>query len=94
MKIASLTKGKIMKEIFDYYIYPERARAKIKMAQEFKNPVYLFGMTGYGKTTFLQHFFENRKYNYFSAGEVLEVQLEPENFKDGSIVIIDDIQMA
>lgn len=83
-----------MREISDYYIYPERARKKMKMAQELKSPVYLYGATGYGKTAFLEHFFEGKKYHYFPAGEVLENQLLPECFKQGEIVIIDDIQLA
>ena len=83
-----------MKEITDYYIYPERARKKIKMAQELKNPVYLYGSTGYGKTSFLAHYFKGKKYRYYLADEVLEKDLIPENFAQGEIVIIDDIQWA
>lgn len=83
-----------MREITDYYTYPERARKKMKMAQELKNPVYLYGATGYGKTSFLTHYFKGKKYRYFSAGEVLEMDLLPENFESGEILIIDDIQWA
>lgn len=83
-----------MREITDYYTYPERARKKMKMAQELKNPVYLYGATGYGKTSFLTHYFKGKKYRYFSAGEVLEIDLLPENFGQGEIVIVDDIQWA
>ncbi len=83
-----------MREITDYYTYPERARKKMKMAQELKNPVYLYGATGYGKTSFLTHYFKGKKYRYFSAGEVLEKDLLPENFGQGEIAIVDDIQWA
>ena len=83
-----------MREISNYYIYPERARKKMRMAHELKSPVYLYGATGYGKTAFLEHYFKGKEYRYFLAGEVLESQLLPENFKRGEIVIIDDIQLA
>ena len=83
-----------MREISNYYMFPERARKKMRMAQELKSPVYLYGATGYGKTAFLEHYFKGKEYRYFLAGEVLESQLLPENFKHGEIVIIDDIQLA
>ena len=44
-----------MREISNYYMFPERARKKMRMAQELKSPVYLYGATGYGKTAFLEH---------------------------------------
>ena len=83
-----------MREISDYYTYPERARKKIKMAQTLKTPVYLCAATGYGKTSFITHYFKGKKYKYFPAEEVLEKDLIPENFAQGEIVIIDDIQWA
>ena len=83
-----------MREITDYYTYPQRAGKKMKMAQALKTPVYLCAATGYGKTSFLTHYFKGKKYRYFSAGEVLEMDLLPENFESGEILIIDDIQWA
>ncbi len=73
------------------YVFPKRGKKKLKLAQELKQNVYLYGMTGMGKTALVKHVLGRRSYFYYSARENgAEEILIPEDDKP-HIVVIDDL---
>lgn len=73
------------------YIRPREASGKWKLAGSLHQTVYLYGVTGIGKTALAEHMLSRCKYDYFTA-----VQTSPEQIripKDGKhrIVVIDDL---
>lgn len=53
------------------YRFPENAENKLRNAKKTKTPVYLYGVTGIGKTSLIQQFFIHRKYLYHKAVELV-----------------------
>lgn len=82
------------KEQFDYYIYPKRARMKMKIAEQNRSAVYIFGMSGYGKTTFLKRYLSGKKYTYISLEENLPDRIDEEELRSNPILVIDDLHLA
>lgn len=76
---------------------PKEAQRKIKSAYVMGNAVYLYGVTGIGKTTFIKKFLGRKKYLYCSAEEMVPelIYTEIEKMKKSSmkteIVVIDDL---
>lgn len=82
------------KDLSEVYIHPRAAWSKLRTAYELKRNVYIYGGTGYGKTTLGQRFLRRRKHLYLIAA-----QIDAESFKlphqdKGLIVMIDDLQFA
>lgn len=61
-------------------------------AAAIRQTVYLYGITGFGKTSFIRHFLGKKSYFYFSAAHLSKDALN--EIKISSIVVIDDLQMA
>lgn len=81
--------------IDEHYIRPKRANELMKMAQNIRRTVYIFGATGYGKTTFAADYLKRRRYEYYSMTDMaLTDALLPENGEkkmDERIVVVDDL---
>ena len=54
-------------EKYEQYIYPKSARQKLKLARETNQTVYLYGMTGFGKTSLITHYLARRKAIFIDA---------------------------
>ncbi len=74
------------------YIRPKRAEKKFKLAQELQQGIYLYGMTGCGKTAFVKDMLGRKSYHYFSARQTGAGDLPA--FQDGRqhTVVVDDLQ--
>jgi len=48
----------------EYYVQPKAAYKQLKEAQNIGRPVYIYGVTGYGKTSLVKNFFRNKKVDY------------------------------
>lgn len=84
----------IMKD--DVYIYPDKAIEKLNLAYENSKPVYIYGMTGFGKTALIKHYLNLKEYLYLESEEDIEqLSLNFNNKEDDSnkkIVVIDNLQ--
>lgn len=83
----------------EIYVYPEKARKKLKLAQELFYTVYIYGAVGFGKTAVIRHYLNRRDYLYLDAATVREKDLMLPVEKQGKaekkkIVVIDNIQYA
>lgn len=90
MKQSAEKENKILK----LYIYPQKAWKKIRAAREVGQNIYLYGASGYGKTTLLEHYFKHMEHYYFSAGSVQPKELENLRQERGFILIMDDLHLA
>lgn len=74
------------------YICPQKAVHKLKSAHKFRTPLYLYGVTGVGKTALIFHNLNMKKCSYYSAAKVRAEQLPVKVQTTEQIVIIDDMQ--
>lgn len=75
------------------YIRPKAANKKMKAAQTMSQTVYLNGISGSGKTSFIRNFMGKRHYYYYSAENLTEEDLQiPHNGKQ-TIVVLDDLHL-
>lgn len=74
------------------YIKPKQAEKKFRIAQELQQTIYLYGITGSGKTTFVSTMLQKKSYYYYSAMETNAEQLQIEEDDKYHIVVIDDMQ--
>ncbi len=81
-------------DVDDKYIRPESAEKKIKEAQITLQTVYIYGASGFGKTSFIKNFLGRRKYIYLQAGDIAGKLPEPSDLKQCRIVVIDDFHLA
>lgn len=92
------------KLFIDTYIQPRGARKKLEASEAIRQPVYIYGSCGFGKTELLKQYFKGREdYEMFSARAVKPRELmdklfpagedKPENGKAaaGRILVIDDL---
>lgn len=83
LKNESSTEGK--------YICPGQAAKKLKAAQGMQQIVYLYGVTGSGKTALVKHVLGRSRYSYYSAEEARAEEIQiPEDGKY-NIIVIDDL---
>ncbi|RDU24887.1 LuxR C-terminal-related transcriptional regulator [Anaerosacchariphilus polymeriproducens] len=75
----------------DFYIRPRKANKKMKAAQTMSQTVYMYGISGCGKTAFIRDYMGKRRYHYYSAEQLDEEELDfPLNEKQ-IIVVIDEL---
>ena len=75
------------------YFRPKRAVKKMKLAQSLGQTVYLCGVTGLGKTTFVKDYLGRRKYAYYSAADYADWDLQiPKEGQEG-IMVFDDLYL-
>ncbi len=75
----------------EFYIRPKMANKKMKAAQAMAQTVYLYGISGCGKTFFIRDYMGKRKYYYFSAEKLSEEELDFPLSEKQIIVVIDDL---
>ena len=76
-----------------FYIRPAAANRKMKLAQSLLQTVYLYGVSGCGKTAFLRDFIGKRSFLYFSAENLKEEDLRIDSGRKQTIVVIDDLHL-
>ncbi len=72
------------------YIAPTEAHKKLQLARRMEQNVYLYGATGYGKTTLLKHYLDFRNYEYIDCGESEWVE---KDFSSVSCVVFDQAHL-
>lgn len=75
----------------EIYIFPKEAEHKLKTARKMKTPVYIFGVTGIGKTSLVKQVIMNRKYLYYSAADTDPEEIETEGDLKYQTIVIDDL---
>ena len=76
----------------DKYICPEKAVRKLRSARRFRTPLYLYGVTGVGKTSLIIHNLNMKRCIYYSAAETEAGQIAVREQGVEHTVIIDDLQ--
>lgn len=82
---------KNMKMTDEKYIAPPRAVRKLKAARKFRTPLYLYGVTGVGKTALVRNNLNMKRCDYYSAADVEASQIELKISGADHTVIIDDL---
>ena len=74
----------------EVYLWPSAAEKKLRTAYQTELPAYLYGVTGVGKTSLIEHFLDKKPYQYFSA-----LNTTPQDLDTGKIsaptVVLDDL---
>ncbi|MFR0790528.1 MAG: hypothetical protein ACLSHW_07830 [Lachnospiraceae bacterium] len=53
----------------DVYLWPSAAEKKLRTAYQTELPAYLYGVTGVGKTSLIEHFLEKKPYSVCFGAE-------------------------
>lgn len=77
----------------EFYIRPRAANKKMKAAQTMSQTVYLYGISGIGKTSFIRSFMGKRRYYYYSAQNLTEEELQIPRTGKQTIVVLDDLHL-
>ena len=75
------------------YFRPKRAVKKMKLAQSLSQTVYVYGVTGLGKTAFVKDYLGRRKYLYYSAEDYVNWNLRMPAEGEEQIIVIDDLYL-
>ncbi len=76
------------------YVRPKNAEKKFKLARELGQTVYLYGITGSGKTALVRDMLRAGSYRCLSAGETAADQLRLPETGKGQILVVDDLQQV
>lgn len=76
----------------DKYICPEKAVRKLRSGRRFRTPLYLYGVTGVGKTSLIIHNLNMKRCIYYSAAETEASQIAVREQGVEHTVVIDDLQ--
>ena len=85
-----------------YYVRPKRAWEQMKAAWTARQTVYLYGVTGTGKTSFAADFLDRKRYYYVSMSDTgideaaREIQERLDNLREKTeriIFVIDDLYL-
>ena len=76
----------------DKYICPEKAVRKLRSGRRFRTPLYLYGVTGVGKTSLIIHNLNMKRCIYYSAAETEAGQIAVREQGVEHTVVIDDLQ--
>lgn len=77
------------------FIRTKRANDLMKVAQSMHQTVYIYGATGFGKTSFVFDYFKRRRFHYFSAynNEASDIAMCYEKLSgQEAIVVIDNLE--
>ena len=83
---------KIVKFTDDKYICPQKAICKFRSAKKLRTPLYLYGVTGIGKTSLVMHNLNMKRCSYYSASETSADQIKIKEQSAEYTVILDDLQ--
>lgn len=73
------------------YLQPRRAKCIMDQAKGFHQPVWIHGVTGVGKTSFVKHYFGEKAYEYYSMTTYLPEQIiVPDEDEKEHIIVLDD----
>jgi len=77
------------------YLRPKKANDLMKSAQNIHQAAYIYGTTGFGKTSFAADYLSRRKYEYYSAAEIdfSQQELSGSNDQKERVIIIDDLHL-
>ena len=78
----------------ELYIRPKAADRKMKTAQTISQTIYLYGVSGSGKTSFIRNFMGKRRYYYYSAENLTKEELQIPRAGKQIIVVIDDLHLV
>lgn len=73
------------------YLRPKKAAKKLKAAQGANQTVYIYGVTGTGKTSLVKDYLGRRAYEYYSAVSFCEEQPVYKEDEKQHTVVIDDL---
>lgn len=73
------------------YVRPLKALKRMKVAEEERRTVYVYGVTGIGKTELITHYLAGREYRLLDAGRLTPEDLEPEKSEERQIFVIDNL---
>lgn len=76
----------------EIYIRPQAAFKKMKAAHGIFRTIYVYGLSGCGKTTFVEKYLGRRAYRYISANDMTAEALQVPVSDKKTIVVIDDVQ--
>lgn len=81
------------------YIPPETAYQKLRLARTLERNVYLYGATGYGKTTLLRQYLDFRSYHYLDCRsadwEQEQSGWQTKSQKDAAVcIVIDNLHLV
>lgn len=79
------------KSLEEFYIRPRMANRKMRAAQTLSQTVYIYGISGSGKTAFLRDYFGKKRYLYYSAEQLKGQELEITSGEKQTIVVLDDL---
>ena len=83
---------KIVKFTDDKYICPQKAICKFRSAKKLRTPLYLYGVTGIGKTSLVMHNLNMKHCSYYSASETSADQIKIKEQSAEYTVVLDDLQ--
>ena len=83
---------KIVKFTDDKYICPQKAICKFRSAKKLCTPLYLYGVTGIGKTSLVMHNLNMKCCSYYSASETSADQIKIKEQSAEYTVVLDDLQ--
>lgn len=73
------------------YIRPVRALRRMKNADEDGQTVYIFGVTGIGKTELFTRYLDGREYRLLNGRKIDPEALKPKKKETRQIIVIDDL---
>ena len=80
-------------DVDTHYVRPRRASELMRAAQAMRQTVYIYGDSGFGKTSFVADFLSHRKYSYYSMSKCqVDTILPSLSSPQTSIVVVDDLQ--
>lgn len=74
------------------YVRPKNAEKKFKVARELGQTVYLYGITGSGKTALVKDMLRPNSYCYYSAAQTSAEELKPLKAGGLQTLVVDDLQ--
>ena len=75
------------------YVAPATALHKLKTACNQQQNVYIYGVSGYGKTELVQQFLANRPHKYYSFSDVSAMPEMLSETNERLTVVLDDLHL-
>lgn len=75
----------------EVYVFPHQAKAKLKNAKLSQMPVYIFAMSGFGKSALVRNYLEKKKFVLFDAVESPLTDLDIPETDKVKILVIDNV---